>query len=334
MHSCAEVPTEKGKQDQDCLKLLSDTYTFIKRVGDKETVSASLVFRLSKDSQEVAIKVMPLGSKTNKTTLQDVRIACILNNLEQTPVFVKTSGWIKCNQIPPLWIRNMNIKKDAPRAFESARMFLFQVMSFSSHSWTDGEIKLDLEEYRVMLFLLLHGLWVAEKKIHFRHNDIHKGQILFQACKPNTSITISIGENRYKVTCQRFVPKLIDFGHATTSKEEEEEEEEEYSSEGAGLFERSPEDLLHDDVKQLFYVFEERMQQEGLEPFKRSKFWTQIEDILLRDPIFENIRLFSSIESGYFCDVCSSIANVQWEGKPFYFCNDVCARVYSDVFFF
>lgn len=64
MHSCAEVPTEKGKQDQDCLNLLSNTYTFIKRVGDKETVSASLVFQLSKDVKKEMMFFYLMSSKT------------------------------------------------------------------------------------------------------------------------------------------------------------------------------------------------------------------------------------------------------------------------------
>jgi len=332
MHSCTEVPSEKGKEDQGCLDQLVQNYSFLYRVGDKETVSASLVFKLSQGPQDVAVKVMPLV----RDAIQDVKIACMLNNIQETPVFVKTFGWIKCGTIPLEWLKGMDIKKDAPKSLSRAKMFLFQVMAFSSHAWSDRRIKLDVEEYRVMLFLLLHGLYIAQDKIGFRHNDIHSGQILFQTCKPGTTIDVSIGENHYRLVCGRFVPKLIDFGLATLGEKEEEESESGSESEEGGMFEREEGDDLSDDLRNLFYLFEERMRQDGLKPFPRNKKFTQLEDILLMDPIFTSIRkngLSSEekIKGRYFCDVCSSVATTQWEGKPLYFCDEACAYSWKEI---
>lgn len=326
MHSCEEVPSERGKEDQGCLDWLTANYSFLYRVGDKETVSASLVFKLSQTPQEVAVKVMPGGE------VKDVKISCMLNGLTETPCFVKTFGWIKCSQIPPLWMKGLNMKRDAPKSLAASKMFLFQVMAFSPHAWADERIQLNLEEYRAMLFLLLHALWVAHKKFSFRHNDMHKGQILFQTCKPNTSIEIVVGENHYWIPCQRFVPKLIDFGLATLEEEESDDDDATASSEGEGMFEREPGDDMHDDLRNLFYMFDERMEADGLVPFKRNKSLTKLDDIILNDSIFESLRRntsnTSSIQSRYVCDVCFSAATVQWEGKPFYFCGEECASSY------
>jgi hypothetical protein len=230
-------------------------------VGDKETVSASLVFKLSQDRQDVAVKVMPLPSEDS---IKDVRIACMLNNLTDTPVFVKTFGWLKCSEIPSLWLKGLNIKKDAPRSFACSKMFLFQVMAFSSHAWSDTKIQLDVEEYRVMLFMLLHGLWVAKEKHQFRHHDIHEGQILFQTCKPDTVVTLAVGENRYTLKCERFIPKLIDFGFATLEDVLSEEE-----SSGEGMFERfEGEEDVHDDC--VIYSTRLKSAWEGLTLYETS----------------------------------------------------------------
>lgn len=319
MHSCSEPPTKSAREDKDCLSLLTSTYAFIHRIGDKETVTASVVFKLSQETQDVAVKVMPLDD----AAVNDVRIACLLNGMsEQTPIFVRTFGWIKCQTIPWQY-------KNAPRAFNQKKknaMYLFQVMAFSSHAWTDARIELSMEEYRTMLFLLMHGLWIAREKTGFRHNDIHQGQVLFQTCKPGTPITVTMGENSYTIKCERFVPKLIDFGLASTG----EQEKEDFSSDSDDMFEKEQGTIDDDDIRNLVYMFEERMKQDGLEPFLLR--YTTMDEILMRDPIFDNIRKGPRQPvNSRLCDVCSSVAKHAWGGCDIVFCGESCASSWKHI---
>jgi hypothetical protein len=342
MHPCSETPSLKGKDDEGCLELLNSTFSFIYRIGDKETVSASLVFKLSQQAQDVAVKVIPLREEDD---LKDIKIACLLNGLlEESPIFVRTFGWLKCKEIPPLWTKGMDTKKSVPKSFlpyfkgNKKASFVFQVMSFSSHSWTDERIRLDLEEYRVMLFLLMHGLWLAKIRYGFKHNDIHQGQVLFQTCKPNTPITVSVAENNYTLVCQRFVPKLIDFGLSTTSSSSYSSysSSEEYSkSDDDSMFDKG-EEIEDDDLRNLFYMFEQRMEKDGLKPFVPQKGNNTLEDILVKDALFKSIRNNNNSTSiknsvGFICDVCSSVATHEWEHKGIRFCGDACASQWSDI---
>ena len=195
---------------------------------------------------------------------------------------------------------------------------------------------MDLEEYRVMLFLLMHGLWLARIRYGFKHNDIHQGQVLFQTCKPNTPITVSVAENNYTLVCQRFVPKLIDFGLSTTSSSSYSSysSSEEYSKSDDDMFDKG-EEIEDDDLRNLFYMFEQRMEKDGLQPFVPQKGNTTLEDILVKDALFKSIRNnnSTSIKNSVclMCDVCSSVATHEWEHKGIRFCGDACASQWSDI---
>jgi len=326
MHPCFDIPSIKGPEDIDCLDLLTNTFSFIHRIGNKETAAASLVFKLSQNSQDIVVKVLPLKEESD---LKDIKIACLLNGLSDlTPIFVRTFGWIKCKQIPSLWIKGINMKKDAPRAFSTKSAYIFQVMAFSAYTWANTDISLDVEEYRTMLFLILHGLWLARTKYNFKHNDIHEGQVLFQTCKPNTPIVVSIGENNFTLICKRFVPKLIDFGFASIGKEEEEEDDYVSSSE-EDMFSRDEETKETDmDLRDLLYMFSQRMQRDGLSPFKTRA--SSLEDILTDSLLFKSLKSNVGIKS-YLCDVCSSIATQQWENHPIKFCDEKCALRWKEI---
>jgi len=337
MRPCSETPTAKGPQDEGCLQTLTSMFSFLYRIGNKKTVSASLVFRLSQKSQEIVVKAIPLKKEED---LKDIKIACLLNGLtEESPIFVRTFGWIKCKEIPPLWTKGLNLKKDAPESFSKGKIdnYIFQVMSFSSHPWTDMQISLDLEEYRVMLFLLLHGLLLAKNRFGFKHNDIHEGQVLFQMCTPNTPIVVEVGKQRYTIVCQRFVPKLIDFGLSTIFGEKEEDEDNSYSisnSEEEDDFERVNNGVFDDqDIRDLLYMFEQRMEKDKVVPFVFQKGRTAtLESILLKDPVFESLRKnVATINSHYFCDVCSSVAHMEWQNKGIRFCDDTCAYQWVEI---
>lgn len=328
MHPCSKTPSLKGAEDAGCLETLTSTFSFIYRIGDKETASASLVFKLSQKSEHIAIKVIPLREESD---LKDIKIACLLNGLlDENPIFVRTFGWIKCKQIPRLWLEGLNMKEDVPEGFtfkKGKENYIFQIMDFTSYAWTDKKIRIGLEEYRVMLFLLLHGLWLANTRFGFKHNDIHQGQILFQTCKPNTTVSVSMGENDYTIECQRFVPKLIDFGLSSLGSDSDEES----SGDDDSMFESE----VDGDLAGILYTFEERMKQDGLKPFKFPPVHTlTMEDVLLKDPVFMSLRnrRVGKIESKFFCDVCSSQnAQVKWENSNVKFCDEECAYKWNEI---
>lgn len=359
MHSCSEVPDAKKAEDEGCLDTLTKNYAFVYRVGNKESVSASFVFKLSRETQDVAIKVVPL---TGEGALSDTRIACLLNGLdEETPVFVKTFGWIKCSAIPSRWLQRVDMKKDVPLVFKpmlspssgvGKHVYIFQIMAFSSHAWEDERIQLGLEEYRAMLFLLMHGLWLARTRHGFRHNDVHAGQVLFQVCQPNTRIAIRVGDKTYTVVCERFVPKLIDFGLATlrgSAAENEKspgggdsEDESDCDSApfggGSGsdddMFDRSDEaDEYDDDLVNLLEIFSQRMQRDKLKPFAFStpKAQRTLASMLMGDAVFAIFRVPYGNAALLRCDVCSSSATKQWEGVGVRFCGDACAHSWRGI---
>lgn len=342
MHPCSEIPSIKAPEDKDCLDLLTSTFTFVHRIGDIETASQSLVFKLSQNNQHIAVKVIPL--KQEESALKDIKIGCILNEIsDATPVFVKTFGWLKCNQMPPLWIKGLDLKKDVPKSFlfkKGTKSYIFQTMAFSAETWGNDKIHLDLEEYRTMLFLLIHGLWLAKTRYGFEHRDIHSGQVLFEVCKPNTLIVISVENSSYTLVCQRFVPKLIDFGLSKTISSEESEESnysssDPDSSEDDEMFEKKDRKFGGDqDLLDLFSIFEQRMKKDGLVPFQPKSTSQNHRDLLLKDPIFEVLRKNSKntslVKSG-FCDVCSSVAKMEWENRGIRFCNETCANHWNEI---
>lgn len=334
MHLCSESPNSKRTEDSNCLDVLASNYTFVYRVGDKESVSASLVFKLSRETQDVAVKVIPLK---DDASLNDTRLSCLLNGLDEaTPIFIKTLGWLKCNTIPATWIRDVDMQRDVPKVFKAKKnTYIFQVMAFTSHAWSDARIHLSVEEYRVMLFLLIHGLWLARTRHNIRHNDVHEGQVLFQTCKKDTPITVSVGKQSFQVMCERFVPKLIDFGLATTEDEESE------SGSGSGseedsMFDDEDAPVKDEDLRNLLEMFEQRMVRDKLKPFAYSlpKVERTFESLLLKDKVFDSIRKSkaTTVESPLVrCDVCSSHAQHQWQGTNVRFCGEVCAYSWRGI---
>lgn len=67
MHPCSEIPSIKDSEDTNCLALLTSTFTFVHRIGDIETASQSLVFKLSQNNQHIAVKVIPLKQRRKRT---------------------------------------------------------------------------------------------------------------------------------------------------------------------------------------------------------------------------------------------------------------------------
>lgn len=72
-------------------------------------------------------------------------------------------------------------------------------------------------DYRCLLFLLLHGISIARKEMHFFHLDIAEGNIMLQNVWNQESVSVKTDAEEFEIFGLRFVPKLIDFGERKTS---------------------------------------------------------------------------------------------------------------------
>ena len=333
MKSCSVVPSENEPPSPACVQFLLDNYVFIKRIGKGEM---SVIARLDSTTplvQQIVVKIMPLDVNAR----QDLSIACQLNSLaKETPVFVHTWGWIACGEIPADWKRFMFA---LPMGVDwSLPTFIYQVMDYAPESWADKGTSFLAEEYESMLFLLLHGLYTARKELgSFSHNDIHEGQVLLQPCKPKTVITCRVEGNLLEVVCERFVPKLIDFGMASSkshpySSSSSSSDEENVDDDDDDMFESSSSISDSSDVKDLLILFETRMRKDKVKTFKRSKW---MEEALISQPedynviakvLLNDFKMKKGKEMiGRRCMVCAEAnANYVWKGTDIYFCGLAC----------
>ncbi|MBX9637207.1 MAG: hypothetical protein K2Q45_06620 [Nitrosomonas sp.] len=326
-------------------------FVFIKRLGKGEM---SVIARLDSTddiAQQIVVKIMPLDVNAR----QDLSIACQLNNLHNaTPVFIQTWGWLACHEIPREWKQYMFA---LPTGVDwSLPVLIFQVMDYSPESWSDKNTTLLADEYEAMLFLLLHGLYVARKELgSFSHNDIHEGQVLLQPCKPNTEITCMVEGVSMIVQCKRFVPKLIDFGLASSkslpfSTTSDEDDYSGSSDSDDDMFESSSTMTDSSDVKDLLTIFETRMRRDKIKPMvQRSDFmldaqisdpsdYKAIANVLLKDARFKKVVQKATFVAEKavgvnekMCMVCASPAEYVWPKSRFYFCNARCANKWENI---
>jgi hypothetical protein len=338
------VPVENEPASPTCVSYLLERFVFIKRLGKGEM---SVIARLdSTDTvpQQIVVKIMPLDSNAR----QDLSIACQLNKLhDATPVFIQTWGWLACQEIPREWKQYMF---SLPQGVDwSLPMLIFQVMDYSPESWADKNTTLLAAEYESMLFLLLHGLYVARKQLgSFSHNDIHEGQILLQPCKPQTQITCMVEGVAIFVTCHRFVPKLIDFGLASSKSlpfvSADEYSYSEDNSDGEDMFESSSTMTESSDVKDLLSTFEKRMRKDKIKPMvQRSELmldaqisdpsdYKAIANVLLGDERFKSVRQLRQPAVGaHLCMVCASPAKFAWEKTRMTFCDARCENKWKSI---
>jgi hypothetical protein len=143
-----------------------------------------------------------------------------------TQAFIATYGWLQHTGIPPSWMRRLprvNQKGEALdwSVYEGKRLiFIFMEhssfrMQMPGNPSSDAGVvfwhRLLPREAKQVLFIILHALYVARKRLGFSHNDLHDGQImLFNRPDENTPIVLHGG--RFVLYDCIVVPKIIDFG--------------------------------------------------------------------------------------------------------------------------
>jgi len=350
MNPCSVLPKQDSPLARECVSFLLANYIFVKRVGKGEM---SVIARLDETKtdgpqQKIVCKIMPL----DENAIQDISIACQLNDLhDETPVFVLTFGWLACSEIPQEWRQYMF---QLPEGVDwSTDMLVFQIMDFAPETWADKSLTLLPDEYEAMLFLLLHGLYVARRRLgSFSHNDIHEGQLLLYPCAPNTIIQCRVEKTVFAVTCQRFVPKLIDFGLSTTQQFRLTSANNYSEDEDDGLFEKAATAASADansDVKDLIIEFERRMKKDGMKQIpKRSSFLEDalqsaasdhqvIAEVLLNDGRFKRVaqkqnKKHKQDAAAVNCMVCHSLpAQFEWQNTMLKFCTAHCAEKWANI---
>jgi serine/threonine protein kinase len=285
LHDCSE-PIVLTSSDTDCLSTLANTYRFVTILGSG---MEGVAIKINKDQRFFAIKI----SKAQDSK-KSLKMACKLNELKDyTGIFVYTYGWLVCNSIPDDWLRFMD-------PYEEKSLLLFTVMEISALKWSD--VILTKEELVICFLILMHGFYIAKKKLGFAHNDLHPGNLLLQAIPYKESeIYLEVYPDLvFKVTGEqtRFVPKIIDFGMAVTEGRD------------------------NDDLSDIKDMFEREANIFGAisnDAMDESNF---------ENPLFEKYKT-ESRKKGKTCFMCSSVAKFEREEDGrFTFCSQACSNVF------
>lgn len=219
------VPCDRSPQtvpQQECAPFLAEHFVLIKRLGFKAALYDTeegtyegvngVVLQLADGDHMKAAKLVV----ETEDNLQELRVACLLKKLhDETPIFSYVYGYLRCSieSIPRSWGPYM---KPLPREFEEAARSvednsLFMLfMDYAPANFMDINIDLTMEDFKSLVYLLVHGLETAYERIGFIHGDIHEDQILM--APRNAEKALVVGEKKLHV---RFVPKLIDYGYSS-----------------------------------------------------------------------------------------------------------------------
>lgn len=294
LNRCSEVPHLSSPSGDKCLDTMEREYSFIKRLGKG---FYGTTFEVSnEDNRLLAVKVAPL----NGTSILDVSVACKINSIkDQTGVFVITYGWLLCHNVPEGWRRFIEIDDEAPN--------LFIVMELGLGTWADHPtFQLSKDEIDKILFLILHGLYVAHRDFNFWHNDLHDENILLAAGHPHSIIEVTVGDVAFEIKGLRLIPKIIDFG----------------------LAEVSAHDASYTDL------FNLRLSFSGHPIFKIENYKSIIStpnglEVLVMHPLFAKFRVQRSRAVESRCVVCSNVATAR--NKSFKFCGERCFKSIEHV---
>lgn len=309
MHPCSELPKVILSEDTHTLDIIKDRYAvsiaFLGKGGFGNVIALDDI--KIKGRPSIAVKIL----QYDKNAKKELKIGCMLNSLNSS-AFVNTYGWLISTKIPDLWIPYIN-----QEVYYNPKSYLFLFMEQSSYEFKSKSLHFDRQGYLTILFLLLHGLYIAIQKLGFKHADIHNGNIMIDKTSEK-SVTVEIKSQTYQIDVpNHYIPKFIDFGLSTLNSDKR-------SRTG-----------VDSDVFYLFQTIIKRAKKrdptvnledlESFDDFDDSK----IEDLLL-DPIFYSIRTRSLKKIK--CSMCGAEAKFKWNvNDKFVFCNLLCANKVSGI---
>jgi hypothetical protein len=158
--------------------------------------------------------------------INEMKIACKLSNLKPfTQAFIHTYGWLQQLGLPKNWLKYLPTIDQKDREINwqkyKIRPLIYIFMEHSTFRlWTPKPVsgnpgfaymeRVSEDTALKLLFILLHGLYIARKLLKFSHNDIHDGQImLFRRPDIENNIVLSEG---FEIEDCPLIPKFIDFG--------------------------------------------------------------------------------------------------------------------------
>ena len=309
MRPCSDLPKTDDvslKRDRQCVKAFTEKFSYepLTILGKGSVGSVFGVYYRDNMDVQVAVKILPYGKTLKTLTNKELGIACELNSLSSvTPIFVTTLGYHVCSKIPQSWKDNLDYDEESEYVY--VYMSRPQVGFADMGGYAYKVAGLDNRDYAIsLLFILLHGLYVARKFLKFAHHDLHEGNFMFTpvdpAKMPNFELTVENVE--HKVSFIRgWVPKVIDFGKSTTEKHPDT-----YAMNNA------------EDVAKIFRLFKQRRDLEKAvdldelvkeqDPFEglynkqyrellTSKFdnYKVIADFLLKDDLFQKVKTIERV---------------------------------------
>lgn len=350
---CSELPQEDEEpvEEEFCMQILGN-FVFVGFLGKGAYGLVSKVAFAEIQNSAYAIKVSEL-----KEAVQGLKVGCALNDLLDggTGIFVRTYGWLLCASVTGNWTQV--IKKSAPlnSAMANEDPLAFTLMDYNTNTFSDDDLMLFEDDYLNLMFHILHGLYVARKRLQFSHEDLHGSNIMLVAVKPGKKTTLEIDGKYYSVPFKRFSPRLIDYDLSLVGSREEEITEEDYSDYSEDLFENSISDEesgsppSSSDLNSLMYAFINKAESSGdvqvastLRSLKNSRAFQKASQEnrfqydalgkLMMDPIFADLRQPINIGAPiHKCTVCSADATHQWENSRWSFCGEDCASSLSHL---
>jgi len=196
----------------------------------------------------------------------EIDISCKISELRPyTPVFGEILGWTLSMNTPQDWIDklgNDNLEN------EQGYPYLYMCMERFTHNIKN--IRPSEHTLRCFFFIYLHAFAMARKHLgHFRHRDIHFGNLMITLRDNNKPLVLPVNEEySYEILNLPMEPKLIDFGMAKTKANVFEEEEEKYPFKDADKKEHPP----RNDFKRLVMTFSMLYHRLNLSLNKFTKF--------------------------------------------------------------
>lgn len=217
IHDCLELPSGDELQlDANCLIQIASVF----RAGIWRGNGASGFVIETFAVHGSPPKAETLIVKVSILNVREIKVACALNNLSgETPVFPHTYGWLVGETVPEDWLSFLKAKKHNHKLIRAPPpMFMFTFIQPVKSKWEDAML-LSENGYRVVLFFLLHGLFVVRRALGFNHGDIRGDNIMMEYhMQQQKETTLRYGQYEAEVKT-RYVPRFIDYGRSTVNNE-------------------------------------------------------------------------------------------------------------------
>jgi hypothetical protein len=328
IHACNDLPSETIiKHDQKSLDIISNDFTLVKYLASGRIGHA---FLLARGKELMVMKIIPCDSDAEK----EIRTSCLLNKLQvETGIFPMTYGWLSCSTFPENFAKHVE-KHKLP---DQKQLFIYMFSQYVSLPWNNVNNAYSDTDYRIIMFLLLHGISVGRKHFDFFHQDIADGNIMIEFVDKTECITVLSDKETYEITGTTFLPRLIDFGETKLRPE-------------SNKYKRRVSDVrtLSDEV---FRMISAKKDLEARRPFLKFIAHEDFERALVAEPsnyeIIQNLlrhpyfdipqikrvnRPEKKLKATERCVSCASEAVQFFQGTPLFICeSSFCVKKMAKV---